>query len=148
MMELDRNDIQPGGIWRHFKGKVYNIVAVATDTETMEEMVVYRDECSVWCRRKDEFLSLVDREKYPDVTQKYRFEEITEMAKSHKRQSKGQRLNDEEKQWIQENHTSGRLDDGTPWVGVPYMPDREPFTLSEIVEGLTGKKPKIEKVEE
>lgn len=70
------------------------------------------------------------------------------MAKSHKRKPKDQRLTDEEKAWIKENHTSGYLEDGTPRVGVPYMKDRDPFTLGEIVEALTGKKPKIEKVEE
>lgn len=70
------------------------------------------------------------------------------MAKSHKRKPKEQRLTEEEKQWIPKNHTSGHLEDGTPWVGVPYMPGRKPFTLGEIVEGLTGEKHKVEKVED
>lgn len=62
------------------------------------------------------------------------------MAKSHRRKPKDQRLTEEEKQWIQKNHTSGRLNDGTPWVGIPNMPDREPFTLDEILEGLNVRK--------
>ena len=50
---------------------------VALDSETQEEMVVYRklyDDGSLWVRPKKMFLEEVDHEKYPNVTQKYRFE--------------------------------------------------------------------------
>lgn len=39
-------------------------------------------------------------------------------------------------EYIQKNHTSGELGDGTPWVGVPNRPGRDPFTLDEILEAL------------
>lgn len=65
------------GIYKHFKGD-YNLVEdIAKDSETKEEMVVYRrlyEDNSLWVRQKEMFLSEVDHEKYPNVTQKYRFE--------------------------------------------------------------------------
>ena len=65
------------GIYKHFKGKYYLVEDVALDSETQEEMVVYRklyDDGGLWVRPKEMFLSEVDHEKYPDVKQKYRFE--------------------------------------------------------------------------
>ena len=71
--------MKPGDIVRHFKGNEYEILCFALDSETQEELVVYRARygaCGTWVRRKDMFFSLVDAEKYPDVRQKYRFEKI------------------------------------------------------------------------
>ena len=65
-------------IYRHFKGNRYYVEGVARDSETGEEMVVYRQlygEGALWVRPKSMFLSEVDREKYPNAPQKYRFEE-------------------------------------------------------------------------
>ena len=75
------NRIMPGDIVRHFKGNKYEILCMALDSETQEELVVYRalyGEHGVWVRPKAMFLSKVDREKYPDVAQEYRFEKIRE----------------------------------------------------------------------
>ena len=65
------------GIYRHFKGNHYLVEDIAKDSETQEEMVIYRrlyEDCTLWVRPKEMFLSEVDRNKYPNVTQKYRFE--------------------------------------------------------------------------
>ena len=67
------------GLYRHFKSKMYIVEDVAYDSETEEEMVVYRalyGEHKLWVRPLKMFLSEVDHEKYPDVEQKYRFEEV------------------------------------------------------------------------
>lgn len=65
------------GTWHHFKGKDYFVCGVAVHTETGETLVLYRDSLvspKQYARPLAMFLSEVDREKYPDAPQKYRFE--------------------------------------------------------------------------
>lgn len=71
------NDLKINGIYKHFKGNYYLVEGIVIDSETKEEMVLYRalyEECIRYVRPKDMFLSEVDYEKYPNVKQKYRFE--------------------------------------------------------------------------
>ena len=69
-------EIKINGIYKHFKGHIYKVIGIAKDSETLEEKVVYEniDTLELWIRDKKEFLSKVDKNKYPDVEQEYRFE--------------------------------------------------------------------------
>lgn len=72
-------EIIPGKKYMHFKGKEYLVTDIAIHSETRELYVVYKalyGDFKTFIRPYEMFASPVDREKYPDVKQEYRFEEI------------------------------------------------------------------------
>ena len=69
--------VRTGEIYRHFKGNLYQIIAVGEHTETEEIMVVYQalyTPFKIYIRPYNQFVSYVDKDKYPEVIQKKRFE--------------------------------------------------------------------------
>jgi hypothetical protein len=55
----------PRGLYRHFKGNLYEVLGVAKQSETLEEVVVYRalyGERDLWVRPKALFLEKVGKE--------------------------------------------------------------------------------------
>ena len=79
MQQLPR----PYEIYRHFKGKHYQVLSIATHSETGEQMVVYQQlyaPFGVYVRPLAMFMSKVDKEKYPQVQQEYRFEKLQSPA--------------------------------------------------------------------
>ena len=80
---MNRETPKLGDVYRHFKGHYYMIIAVGHHSETGEKLVVYYDLSgenstlvNLCIRPLDMFMSEVNREKYPDVKQKYRFENV------------------------------------------------------------------------
>lgn len=73
------------GVYRHFKGDLYIVEDVCEYSETGEKLVLYRalyGEGKLYARPMKMFLSLVDREKYPEVLQHYRFELVKTESKN------------------------------------------------------------------
>ena len=71
--------VKQGNMFRHFKGMVVMIDFISQNTETGDIMVNYHHlgpekDSQIWSRPLDMFLSKVDRTKYPDADQEYRFE--------------------------------------------------------------------------
>ncbi len=77
MRVLVMNELKINGIYKHFKGDYYIVLDVAIHSETKDKYVVYRGlygENELYIRPIDMFLSEVDHKKYPNISQKYRFE--------------------------------------------------------------------------
>ena len=70
-----------GDIYRHFKGNLYEVIIIARDSETLEEKVVYKEVNgeAAYVRSLPMFVSPVDKEKYPEVTQEFRFQLVDEV---------------------------------------------------------------------
>ena len=78
--------IKIGKTYRHFKNKLYKVIDIVYDSESnnddeLKKVVIYEalyGDNLRWARPYDMFNSLVDKEKYPNMEQEYRFEEVDE----------------------------------------------------------------------
>ena len=72
-------NVEKGATYKHFKGNLYKVIEIAKNTETNELMVVYQalyGDYDIFVRPLDMFLSKVDKEKYPDSKQEFRYEKV------------------------------------------------------------------------
>lgn len=64
-------------VYKHFKGNYYLVENIAIHSETSEKLVIYRElygDGKLYARPYDLFVSKVDKEKYPNIKQEYKFE--------------------------------------------------------------------------
>lgn len=85
---MDR-EFKYGDIVRHFKREtvdsnttnyLYKIIGIAIHSESKEKMMVYQGlygDFELYCRPLNMFISEVDKVKYPNIKQQYRFEKTT-----------------------------------------------------------------------
>lgn len=76
---MERQDINTGDKYRHFRGNLYQILTIGKHADTLEEYVVYQalyGEFQVFIRSLQDFFCVLDKGKYPDAQQKHRFEKV------------------------------------------------------------------------
>lgn len=75
-------EIKKGQLYRHFKGDIMEVIGIAKHSEDLSEFVLYihkkEENPTIWARPIEMWSEPVDKEKYPNATQKYRFELVSE----------------------------------------------------------------------
>ena len=60
---MNKNQVQPGDVVKHFKGNTYKVIDIGVDTETLDKVVIYKREDGtgpVWVRPLQMFNEIVE----------------------------------------------------------------------------------------
>lgn len=136
--------VEPLQIYKHFKGNLYQIICVAENSETGKAEVVYRalyGDCKIYARDLDMFLSAVDKQKYPEVSQEKRFELVTFSDATIKSETV---VTENETTPVSETELAAETK--TEIEAVEENTDTETEPESNVVTEETGSKPQINPV--
>ena len=64
-MNIENTKLLRIGIYRHYKGKEYELIGIAKNSETLEEFVVYRalyGDHQIWIRPKAMFFEQIQKD--------------------------------------------------------------------------------------
>lgn len=75
-------NVETGKTYKHFKGNYFKVLFIGYDSERNDKdgnpikLVAYQSshDGKIWVRPYDNFTQKVDKEKYPNAEQEYRFE--------------------------------------------------------------------------
>lgn len=124
MRNIMRQLPKSGEVYKHFKGNCYRIITLAKHTETGETLVIYQalyGDNEIYARELSMFMGPVDQEKYPNASQKMRFELLGGMMEEPAAQISGNGLM-EENGSVPEEH---RLSEENSSVVCEQEPERE-----------------------
>ena len=146
-MAENRQTPVAGQIYKHFKGNLYKVLAVAVHTESEEKLVVYQsveNPDRVFARPLEMFMSDIDRFRYPLIRAKYRFTLVSEPEEETKEEeTKEETLNEDTKgEDVKDEETEEQSDDDSA-----VYKDNGELVIDPYVEGVLDEKEFSKKIE-
>lgn len=151
-MAENRQTPVAGQIYKHFKGNLYKVLAVAVHTESEEKLVVYQSVDNpdrVFARPLEMFMSDIDRFRYPLIRAKYRFtlvsepEEETNGEETKEEEIKEETLNEDTKEEdVKDEETEEQSDDDSA-----VYKDNGELVIDPYVERVLDEKEFSKKIE-
>lgn len=146
-MAENRQTPVAGQIYKHFKGNLYKVLAVAVHTESEEKLVVYQsveNPDRVFARPLEMFMSDIDRFRYPLIRAKYRFTLVSEPEEeTNGEETKEEETKEETKEEdVKDEETEEQSDDDSA-----VYKDNGELVIDPYVEGVLDEKEFSKKIE-